>query len=257
MASLLKSVAIAAGAGIAVGLCATAAARRVPQREPESSAADDFLRIEPLLDRLERIETRLETAETNPGAAPEAHPLAAELNHRIEEQDSELHSLRARLDETERRAAAAIEAVENRLRHMRQELPSLVESHVARQITELEARIELQVELKVAERIGALERTLADQSAAIGALRDRAVDTDTNLQRLIAAVERLCEQNAQPSATVLPFEAHLAEAAAREPAADSRVRVIKEAEPESRRPRFPMARTFAFFLAIFLPRLHR
>jgi len=32
--------------------------------------------------------------------------------------------------------------------------------------------------------------------------------------------------------------------------------VIKENEPEARR-RFPLARTFAFLLAILLPRLHR
>jgi chromosome segregation ATPase len=256
MSSLLRNVAIAAGAGIVVGLCATTTARRVSQKEPEVPATEDFLRIEPLLDRLERIETRLETAEVHRGATSQAHPLAAELTHRIEEQETELQALRSRLEETERRAAAAIEAVESRMRHMRQELPSLVESSVATQLGEFESRIESQVELKVAERIGALERTLADQSASIGALRDRAVDTDANLQRLIAAVERLCEKAPQSSATVLPFEAQLREAAEREPAVEPRVRVIKENEPEARR-RFPLARTFAFLLAILLPRLHR
>ena len=173
--------------------------------------------------RLERIEMRLETAEVHRGATTQAHPLAAELTHRIEEQETELQALRSRLEETERRAAAAIEAVESRMRHMRQELPSLVESSVATQLGEFESRIESQVELKVAERIGALERTLADQSASIGALRDRAVDTDANLQRLVEELGML---------------------------------VIKENEPETRR-RFPLARTFAFLLAILLPRLHR
>jgi len=262
MGSLLKSVALAAGAGIAIGFCATSVTRRAQRPRPETSGgADDVLSIEPLLDRLERIETRLETAEFQPGVALQARLVSAEFTVRIEEQEAELRSLRAKLDETERRAAAAVEAVEKRVRHMGQELPALVESNVATKLSEFEARIESQVEIKVAERLGALERTLHEQSALIGALRERAVETDSNLQRLISAVERLCERTPERSATVLPFEAHLAEAANREeqaePKAEPRVRVIKESEPETRRSRFPLARTFAFLVTIFLPRLHR
>jgi uncharacterized coiled-coil protein SlyX len=107
-----------------------------------------------------------------------------------------------------------------------------------------------------AERIGALERAVADQSKTIGGLRNQAAESDANLQRVIAVVERLCERPAPPSSTVLPFEAQLAEAVQRDLPGETRVRVIKEHEPERRR-RFPLGRTFAFLLAALLPGFHR
>lgn len=254
----MKSIALAAGAGIAVGLCATVSTRRAPKREL-NSPADDLLRIEPLLDRLERIEIRLESGETHGSRAGEPEPVSPDLIRRVEEQGAEIEVLRVKIGEAERRAVAAVEAVETRFRQVRQEIPSLVESNVAARLGEVESRTETQVETKVSERIGSLERTLAEQSVSIGALRDRAQDTDVNLQRLIAAIERLCERTPQAPATVLPFEAHMAEAAQREPSAEPRVRVIKEKdnEPETGRTRFPLARIFAFILALGLPRLVR
>jgi hypothetical protein len=101
-----------------------------------------------------------------------------------------------------------------------------------------------------------LQRAMADQLTSIGGLRDRAVESDANLQRLIAVVERLCDRPPKPSSTLLPFEAQLAEAVERDLPAETRVRVIKENEPE-RRHRFPLGRTFAFLLAALLPRLYR
>ena len=132
MGSLLKNFAIGAGAGIAVGLCATASKRRAPGRESAPVSGGDVFRLEPLLDRLEKIEVQVQT-----------DPARAELKRRIGDQDSEIASLRVRLDETERRGQ----------------------------------------------------------------------ENEASMQRLIAAIEKLVERTPPPSATVLPFEKHLAEAA--------------------------------------------
>lgn len=140
------------------------------------------------------------------------------LKQSIAAQEAELQALRVKVDETERRAATA--------------------------------------EASCAERIAALERAVSDQFKSIGGLGDRAAETDANLQRLIAVVERLCARQPQPSSTVLPFEAHLAEAVERDVPGETRVRVIKENEAE-RRHRFPLGRTFAFLLAILLPGFRR
>lgn len=237
MAKLFKSVMFAAGAGIAVGLCATASTRRTARRAP-AIPADDVVRLEPLFDRLDKIETSLESAEAHRERVEQ--PVRAALARRVEEAESELQSLRGRIADTERRATAAIEAVGARLGHVGNEIPALVESKVSETLTELEARIEAQVEAKVSERIGAIEKTLSEQSGSIIALRDRAVETDANLQRLIAAIEKLCERTAPPSQpAVLPFEAHLAEASQR------------EAEPK--KSRFSMTRIFALVAAVALP----
>jgi len=252
MASLLKSFVIAAGAGIAVGLCATTSSRRAPRRERER-AEDGLLRIEPLLDRLERVEGRLATAE-----APSGGPVdQGELSRRLNEQQAELQALRLTVEETERQAAAAVRAVESRLREVEQGVPALVESRVASEAQDLERRVESQLELRISERIGAIERTLAEQSASIGALRDRAVETDANLKRLITAIERLCERTPPPSESLLPFEAQMAEAVKRGESGESRVRVVQPKEPEVRKSRSPFARIFGFALAVGISRFLR
>jgi uncharacterized coiled-coil protein SlyX len=214
MASFLKTLAFAAGAGVALGVCTTAGGRRAPRRvavpaEPvhrEPSVID----IEPLLDRLEKIERRLETAK----AAPAPVVAVTELTRRIDAQDAEIERLRGMVD------SSAVE-IQSRLE------------------AEMDRR-ERDVEFRISERIAALERVASDQSASIEALRVRAQDTDTNLQRLIVAIERLCERTQPvapapppPSPVILPCEAHLKEAAR-----------AAEPEPEQKRNRSALTRIF-------------
>lgn len=191
MPSILKSIALAAGTGIALGIYTTAA--RAPRRKPECSGSVDPLFIEPLLDRLEQLEAQFAQGRAN-GEATAQVPF---LKQSIAAQEAELQALRVKVDETERRAAAA--------------------------------------EARFAERIGALERAVTDQ---------------------LKSIERLSDRPLQPSSTVLPFEAQLAEAVKRDLPGETRVRVIKDNEPE-RRHRFPLGRTFVFLLAALLPRFYR
>ncbi|MDE3195013.1 MAG: hypothetical protein KGN84_01625, partial [Acidobacteriota bacterium] len=209
-----------------------------------------ILRLEPLFDRLDKIETALEAAEVQ--RERKEQPIRTALTRRVEDAEGELQSLRARIGETERRATGAIEALEARLGIIGHEIPTLVETKVSERLSDLEARIEAHVEARVGDRIGALEKTLAEQSVSIGALRDRAVETDSNLQRLIAAIEKLCERTSPTPApaTVLPFEAHLAEAAERQPEAAKR-------HPEEKKSRFSVTRIFATIAMIVVPFLSR
>ena len=248
MASILKTFAIAAGAGVAFGLCTTVAGNRRTTRRL-SPAPGDVLDIEPLLDRLETIERRIDSAKP---AAP-----VSDLTSRIDAQEVEIERLRALVDiravEIERRLGAEIEE------RSRQALAS----------------IEQTVEIKVSERIAAIERTLLEQSASIESLRDRALDTDANLKRLITAIERLCERTqpvgvsvpvpapasgpgplvaSGPGPVVVPFESHLTEARQRQEAApppEFRSKIFME-EETPKRPRFPLARLFGMLALVVL-----
>jgi inorganic triphosphatase YgiF len=245
----VKNIAFMAGIGIPLALYITT---RSPRRKPESSGGTDPYLIEPLLDRIEQLEAQSAKVGANGAETSQAQA----LQQTIAAQEAQLQTLRVKVYETESRAATAVEEFETRLQQLRQDLPSLVEAKVAAQMRELSSKIEAQVEVQVAKRIGALERAMADQLTSIGGLRDRAVDSDANLQRLIAVVERLCDRPLQPSSTMLPFEAQLAEAVQRDVAVESHARVIKESEPD-RRHRFPLGRTFAFLLAALLPGFYR
>jgi hypothetical protein len=246
MASLLKTLAIAAGAGVAFGICTTAGSRRASrgyQSRPVRNV--DVLEIEPLLDRLETIERRLEDEAAKPAAVH-----AADLATRLSAQDTEIERLRALVD---------IRAVE-----IEQRLEAEIDNRHAHALS----TIEKTVELKVAERIALIERTLLEQSASIDTLRERARDTDANLKRLITAIETLCERT-QPLAAATPpvpvpgpvvvaFEKHLAEAQLKqeEPVPEFRSKIFLEPDAP-KRPRFPLARIFGMIALVALTSILR
>ena len=250
MGSFLKTLAIAAGAGVAFGLCTslqpkTGGNRPAVRREPfrpadtlNSSVIDGSIDIGPLLDRLESIERRFEAAAAV--TAPPA-PAVSELTRRINAQDAEIVRLREMVDVRAAEIQGRLEA-EMDERHKRA----------------LET-IEKTVEFKISERITGLERALGEQSASIDALRTRAQETDSNLQRLIVAIERLCERTqvlqapaplpaSAPGPVVRPFSAHLEEVIETEvdPAAVFRSDVFREVEPagEPKKARFALTRIF-------------
>jgi len=76
------------------------------------------------------------------------------------------------------------------------DIPPIVEleRRIQQQAKEIEAlRRELAGE-KVSARIAGLEKAISEQTAVVMALRQRTVDSDAHLQRLTAAVERLCDR---------------------------------------------------------------
>ncbi len=163
-----------------------------------------------VIERLDRIEARLTSIESS-GREKFDSLMEVALAPRVEELRLRLHS-------------DMVETMETRLTAFEQNIDS-----------------------KVSTRLSTLEKALIDQAAVITALSKRAVESEENFQRLIGAVERLCEerQNVTPRAE-LPFERQLSEAFQRQPGASQaesgfRPKIVPEDEFKQRHRR-PMSR---------------
>ncbi len=264
---ILKGLAVAAGTGLAMGftsgrtrLTATARPRysfdpapNVPHtaapRLPDE-AEDEFLNIEPLLERVERLELRVEALAGSERSAPvmssdasfDFAAAVADLERRVEENTRELGLLRERIAEAEQRMTASVQLS---VKETRAELPALVEQQVSARVEDLRSRFTAEIEQsqqrtlqifertideKISSRIGSIEKVLAEQAGSIHALAARSAETDNNLQRLVSAIEKLCERaelNPRPSETRAPFEDQLHDAMRRDPV----VPVLRTSEP--------------------------
>jgi uncharacterized coiled-coil protein SlyX len=262
---LLKGLAVAAGTGLAVGFTsgraragairyragrlngranaapAEFAAKNYPNGTPSNgtplnnasadSAPEEFLDIEPLLDRIERLEVRVDEISQQASAEHVAGPSVAsvspasnnatdsalasyaesiaDLERRVEQNTRELDLLRRSIAEAEARMTESVTSVERRLEQTRRELPAIIEPLVTARIGDLQTRFTAEIEKshrrtlevferaldeKISSRIGAIEKAIADQAGSIEALSTRSAETDNNLQRLVTAIERLCER---------------------------------------------------------------
>jgi len=192
MGRILKGIAIAAGTGVGLGLSATLKSRLSLLRTAQPE--DRILHLEPLFDRFDRAEARLEALENRPTQA------AADFDRRLTEQESTLRELRTSVDETERRLAAQTEIAGKRTSDLESSFRTELDLRFRQNLESLEKSIDG----KISDRISALERTLAEQSASIAALRLAAETGEANLQRLIGAVDRLCESAQIARADRLP-----------------------------------------------------
>lgn len=153
---------------------------KMPDDDPEAG---------PIADRLDRIEARI-------GAIEERS-----------QGPGEIEALHAQVTEHRKKVAAQVAAVEKRFEMLAREIPAVLESIVGPQVealrvhlrTEIQqsvgvalAKFERAINSKLAERIAIVENAVREQSVTVNALSRRAVESDANLQRLVAAVERLC-----------------------------------------------------------------
>ena len=241
MGSMLKGFAIAAGAGFGVCVGAvlmvpgTTSQRRKSIAGPGQLSEAELFKLDPILDRLERLEAYVDAAASAP-----AFPV--------------------RVAELDQRAGAALDQVRSNFEDLKQELPSMVEAAVTARLADLEARLkadaraswdravsvfETTIEQRVSDHMGSLEKVLSEQSSAIASLRARSAETDVNLQRLIVSIDRLCQVAPMLSTQASP------------PAPESVVggpQLVKESERESKRQRVPMARIFGALLAFGISR---
>jgi uncharacterized coiled-coil protein SlyX len=265
MGRILKGIAIAAGAGLALGVSATLRSRRALYHNFQRD--DQLLHLEPLFDRFDRIEERMGAVESRPVQE------MADFERRLAEQESALREVRAGVEETDRRLVAQTEIAGSRLAQLRAEIPRAVEASLDTRMAALEASLRVDIEArqkqnldsiertidqKISERISALEKTLAEQSASIAVLRLGAETADANLHRLIGSVERLCEsaqiaqarEHAPASFQPGSFQEELAHSM-RGP------RLVADAAAEERKPRIPMARILVGALAFGIARFLR
>ncbi len=243
---ILRGLAIAAGTGLAMGLTSgrtrtmsgpravryrPAVALPPPAQEPLAlTSRDEVLDIEPLLDRVERLEDAVDGMKRAPGGVPADFAAAlASLERRIDAQTRDLQSLREQVEEAERRTMESVAAVQRDVEQTRAEIPEIVERTVAARTEDLRSRFSAEIEQsrermlqvferaiddRISSRIGAIERTLAEQAGSIEALNTRAAETDHNLQRLVSAIEKLCERTqlippvaAEPAPAPSPYAA--------------------------------------------------
>jgi len=123
---ILRGLAIAAGTGLAMGLTSgrtrTMSGPRAvryrpavalpPAPEPLAlTSRDEILDIEPLLDRVERLEDLVDGMKRSPTAVPADFAAAvANLERRIDEQTRDLELLREQVEKAERRAMESVAA---------------------------------------------------------------------------------------------------------------------------------------------------
>jgi hypothetical protein len=102
-----------------------------------------------------------------------------------------------------------IETLRVQLSGTRESVESMLETTVGPRIDDLRSRLraevlesvnaalatfERMIDAKVSLRVSTIEKALIEQSSSIRDLSQRTVASEANLQRLIAAVERLCAQ---------------------------------------------------------------
>jgi hypothetical protein len=186
-------VAIAVGTGVGVGIATFFGGRRMQSR-PRAN-------LEPLMERLNSIEARIQVAVCAPPSEP---PIALEVQVR------EIELLRNSAAETERLAATEIRLSEERFEELTASVPDQINALVAPRVENLRLRLRAEMEESIANRlqtfeqslderisarVAAVEQSLVDQSESLNDLRYRAGQTDMNLQKLVEAVERLCERD--------------------------------------------------------------
>jgi hypothetical protein len=190
--------------------------------------------------RLDRIEARLSAVESRPDPSAQSVSLT-ELDLRVQKQAKDTETLQVQMRETRQRAAVDAALVERRFAEVApKEDPAILQSKLDTTLSlrAEDLRVRLQAEMlesveaaltgfertidnRVSSRVSPIEKTLRDQSAMIADLSQREIESDAHLQRLISAVERLCERTdvlsaapvyvKPPAFLDLPFERHLSQ----------------------------------------------
>ena len=198
-------------------------------------SANDILNLKPILQRFDEIDSRLTAVE----------------------------AMQGRLAQMALAPVQDTRAIDQQLAELKRHIPAMLDAMFAQHVTELRDRIEAEtkqvvegalesfesaLEKKFGARIATIEKALIDQSSIITTLSERAIESDANLQRLVSAVEKLCERTefgGQPRPASNGFEGQLAEATTRqsEPLRQAgadpgfRPRILKEDEANAQRHR--------------------
>jgi uncharacterized coiled-coil protein SlyX len=148
---------------------------------------DDVLRIEPLLDRIERLESR--------GSGPDPARLIGALNGRIEQQETEIRDLRNRLNDVE----SGIErTVETRVG----ERVAAIERSIAEQSVSLAALRDhaFETDTNLQKLIAAIDRLCEQKTASAAATTESPFET-----QLAEAARRVGGDEERVKTRRLPF----------------------------------------------------
>ena len=194
-------------------------------------SAQDILNLQPILDRFDRMEARLDAIEAMQSQAIEKHSSA------------ETAVIDRELGEIKKHVPIMLDAmIAPRIAEIREEM----QEETKRSVDAALDAFRTSIENKLAARVSTIEKALVDQSGIIATLSERAIESDANLQRLLSAVEKLCERT-EPRSESRPFETHLNEAmkvpaeAPTRPDSGFRPRILKEEEAGTEHRRRPMS----------------
>ncbi len=213
MKAVLKTLVLSFGGGLAIG-----AGIRLTQGPPKSRPESD-VDLDPLLSRLKTVESRISYIEletVSRDTPVSAGPLPSEvLGQTLLAFEARLAS---QLNDVEQ-IRSDIQRVDERLADLDSQLPALVQSTVDVRFQAVEKKLQQNFEesqtrsmtafvetlqSKVVDRISTLENNLAEQSLAIGKLRDSSQRSDENLQKMLAGIERLVDQSKAPPPAPAP-----------------------------------------------------
>jgi uncharacterized coiled-coil protein SlyX len=208
MKAVLKTLAISFGGGLALG-----AGIRLTQGAAKSRRETE-VDLDPLLSRLQNVESRIveiasgarvEPAPSGPVPSDVLGKTLVAFEARLAAQSDDVEQLR---DDIRR--------VDQCLGDLDTQLPVLVQSTVDVRFQQAEQKLQHDFEqsqsrtmtafvetlqTKVVERMSTLEVNLAEQSQAIGKLRDASARSDENLQKMLVGIERLVDQSRVSPAT--------------------------------------------------------
>ena len=196
-----------------------------------TAASDNGQTLEPLQERLDRLESRIGAVEDSDNS------VVAELGLRIERQAKMIETLRVQLNGTRQSLESTLEAaIGPRIDDLRARL----RAEVLEAVNSALATFERLIEARVSLRVSTIEKVLVEQSSGIRDLSQRTVASEANLQRLISAVERLCAQrDGQPLAS--PAQPPERQPAALPTESGFRPRIVHEEDNKLRRRR-PLSR---------------
>jgi uncharacterized coiled-coil protein SlyX len=208
MKAVLKTLALSFGGGLALG-----AGIRLTQGAAKSRR-EPGVDLDPLLSRLKNVESRISEMESDASVHVESPVSAAPLPSEVLGQSLVAFEARlaSQLNDVEQ-IRGDIRRVDERLADLDSQLPVLVQSSVEVRFQEVERKLQHEFEeaqsrsmaafvdtlqSKVVDRISTLETNLAEQSQAIGKLRDASQRSDENLQKMLVGIERLVDQTKAP-----------------------------------------------------------
>lgn len=188
-----------------------------------------------MLERLEAMEARIAAIEARATTSVEAKILA-ELDRRVEA--------------IEKRFVSVAKSDSGELEYLRTNLRSEIQQAIGSALKKFDRAIED----RIADRVDTLEKAILRQSSVVTTVRQRAVETDMNVQRLIGAVERLFDRPpgaGRPETSLLdpPARKEKTEPVKSQPEIPEpqfesafRPQILKEGKDPTRRHRIPLTK---------------
>jgi len=166
--------------------------------------------LDPILDRLEKVETTVASVEQVLNSpSPMVYTPAAQLEDQVKNQGGELAALRAQILQIDRSHATQMDELSQTVSGLEHRIPDLIDESIRPRFEALHERVQREmqetasqtlelfadrIQSRVVEKIAAIENDLGRQSQTINALRDSSLKTDESMQKLLAGVESLADK---------------------------------------------------------------